>query len=296
MKTTAFFCALAAASAAFGADSAAMDILHRTAETYRQMGKSQLPVTVQTIRGDKVSERADTRACVFDRIDEHVTNARIAREERYMQDGKPVGIVIVQVTRDQWPEGTLAGVQFAMYRIDKQTYHVYKVSTYAKETTEIAFYSGGAPAPSAASGEPATMVAMEAPDFTLNDVSGRPVHLRDLRGKVVVVDFWATWCGPCRALMPHIQKMYDELSAKGLDVLGLDVGENAAKVSKFAQQQSYTFRLLLDAEPDVTSRYFVQAYPTTFVIGRDGRIAFRDLGSASADDLRAAVQKALAGD
>ncbi len=135
---------------------------------------------------------------------------------------------------------------------------------------------------------------MEAPDFTLSDPAGmRTSDLRDLRGKVIVVDFWATWCGPCRALMPHIQKMHEQLASKGLIILGLDVGEDAATVAKFAEKQSYTFRLLLDAEPEVTSRYFVQAYPTTFVIDRAGRIAYRDAGSGKPTDLQAAVEKAL---
>ena len=144
--------------------------------------------------------------------------------------------------------------------------------------------------------EGVSMIGMEAPDFTLSDPSGKSVHLRDLRGKVVVVDFWATWCGPCRALMQHIQKMHEQLAAKGLTILGLDVGEDAATVTKFAKEQSYTFRLLLDAEPEITSRYFVQAYPTTFVIDRAGRIAFRDMGSGKPTDLQAAVEKALSMD
>jgi len=292
MRTVLF---LAFATVAF-AQNQAMDILHRTAETYRKMDRGEKQVIVQNIQdgGETVSERSAMRPIVFDEIDQHVTRASIAREERYMQNGKPVGIVIVQVVRDQWPAGTLPGVEFAMYRIDRQTFEVYKVSTYAQKTTEIVFYSGGDLGEK--KGQPASMVGMEAPDFTLSGPSGQRVHLRDLRGKVVLVDFWATWCGPCRALMPHIQKMHDELASKGLVVLGLDVGEDAAKVSKFAAEQKYTFRLLLDAEPDVTARYFVQAYPTTFVIGRDGKIAFRDLGGGSSDDLRAAVQKALSVD
>ena len=96
--------------------------------------------------------------------------------------------------------------------------------------------------------------------------------------------------------MPHIQKMHEQLAAKGLAILGLDVGEDADTVAKFANEQSYTFPLLLDAEPQITSRYFVQALPTTFVIDRAGRIAFRSMGSDNPTDLQAAVENALSND
>lgn len=284
---------LAFAAAAFASDSA-MQILHRTAEAYRKSGETQFNVTIQRVEngGEKVSERSAVLRPGFDQIDRNVRGAEIAREERYIQQGKPAAIVIVRVVRSEWPEGTLAGAQFAMYRIDQKTFQVYKVSTYAANTTEIAFYGGEFPAPGTKAQE-VSMIGMEAPDFTLSDPSGKPVHLRDLRGKVVVVDFWATWCGPCRALMPHIQKIHEQLAAKGLTILGLDVGEDAATVAKFGKEHAYTFRLLLDAEPEVTSRYFVQAYPTTFVIDRAGRIAFRDMGAGNPTDLQAAVEKAL---
>ena len=277
-------------------DNSAMEILHRTAKTFRKSGPAEFSVTIQKLEngGEKVSERRAVLRPGFDQIDRHVRGAAIAREERYIQQGKPVAIVIVRVMRDEWPEGTLPGAQYAMYRIDQKTFEVYKVSTYAGSTTETAFYSVEPPAPGMNS-EAVSMIGMEAPDFTLSDPSGGTVHLRDLRGKVVVVDFWATWCGPCRELMPHIQKMHEQLAAKGLAILGLDVGEDAATVAKFAKQQSYTFPLLLDAEPQIASRYFVQSYPTTFVIDRAGRIAFRGT-AGNPTDLQAAVENALSND
>ena len=133
----------------------------------------------------------------------------------------------------------------------------------------------------------------QAPDFTLQDISGHPIHLRDLRGKVVVLDFLATWCPPCRALMPHLQKMHQDLSGQGLTILGLDVGEDSDEVSGFAKKESYTFRLLLGAEPDVSAKYYVEGYPTTFVVDRNGRITFRAFSEDSAASLRKAVENAL---
>ena len=189
--------------------------------------------------------------------------------------------------------------EFADYvRVTQSTVSAYERGSIMPDAyilAKIAFYGGESPTPGM-QGEGVSMIGMEAPDFTLSDPSGKTVHLRDLRGKVVVVDFWATWCGPCRALMPHVQKMQEQLAAKGLTILGLDVGEDAATVEKFAKEQSYTFRLLLDAEPQVTRRYFVQGYPTTFVIDRAGRIAFLEMGSDNPTGLQAAVEKALSTD
>jgi hypothetical protein len=83
------------------------------------------------------------------------------------------------------PPEPLTGAQYAMYRIDQKTFQVYKVSTYAANSTQIVFFGGESPAPGM-KGEAMSMIGMEAPDFTLSDPSGKPVHLRDLRGKVLV--------------------------------------------------------------------------------------------------------------
>ena len=85
------------------------------------------------------------------------------------------------------------------------------------------------------------------------------------------------------------------LALWSLVVLGLDVGEDAGAVEKFAREQSYSFPLLIGAEPDVAARYFVEAYPSTFVIDRLGHIVFRDLGGGDPAKLQAAVEKALGG-
>ena len=139
-----------------------------------------------------------------------------------------------------------------------------------------------------------TLIGAAAPDFSLRDTSGNYVSLAALRGKVVIVDFWASWCPPCQAQLPVLEKMHSELRDQGLVVLGLDVGEDSEHVAQFAKQKGYTFTLLLGAEPDITEKYFVDGYPTTFLVDRQGRIAFRTMGGETPDKLQAAVEAALA--
>ncbi|MGB6201024.1 MAG: TlpA disulfide reductase family protein, partial [Candidatus Acidiferrales bacterium] len=265
---------------------------------------------------------AETPITGLESLDQHVTDASIAREDLFTVNGKTVPVYVVAVSRDEWPAGTIAGAQFAMYRIDEKTFVVYKAAIYdASENAQIFLYSivkwnqavAGTlfqftPPPSArfvvaaaarvqgtAAGSPnaATLIGMAAPDFTLADTSGKPVTLSTLRGNVVIVDFWASWCPPCQAQMPDLEKMHRELASQGLVVLGLDVGEDSARIARFAKQKDYTFKLLLGAEPDITEKYFVDGYPTTFLVDRQGRIAFRTMGGETPERLRAAVQAAL---
>jgi len=262
-----------------------------------------------------LADAAGTHIAALAQIDRHVREASIARQEQFLVNGKPVPIYVVNVVRDQWPSGSIEGAENTMYRIDQQSFVVYKAITYSPKATEILLYSiakwnqplpealfhfeppASARAASPASSLPTSkpLVGAVAPDFTLPDTGGNGVHLREFQGKVIIVDFWATWCPPCRALMPRLQKMYVNWEKRGLVVLGLDIGEDADTVEKFAREQSYTFPLLIGGEPDIAARYFVEAYPSTFVVDRLGHIVFRDLGGADPAKLQAAVEKALGG-
>ena len=330
MRLRCLWLAALAPCLAFAADPTAQEILAKAAATYRNVRGYECRVTTQTINGAGVAshhfilrfggpgkydlkDNDDANAIAtlasanipidFDRIDSVATRAEVSRTELFTVHGKPTPIYVIHLESNQWPKGV-----YAMYRVDQKTFQIYKTIFYSPEATHITLYSmvrWNEPQPASlfeprfvegrgSASKSASLIGAPAPDFSLPDLRGKPVRLSELRGKVAVVDFWATWWPPCRAEMPALQQMQTELSGKGLVVLSLDVGEDAQKVAQFAREQSYNMPLLIGAEPDVSEEYFVEAYPTTFVVGRDGRITYRDLGGEDAGKLRAAVEAALA--
>lgn len=119
---------------------------------------------------------------------------------------------------------------------------------------------------------PAPVVGAPAPDFTLTDVSGASVALSDYKGQVVLLNFWATWCPPCKLEMPTLQQHYTDYQAQGLVVVAVEAGEPPAEVQAFAVEQGLSFPVLIDEKTVVTDQYRVVALPTTFVIDRQGVI------------------------
>ncbi|MGH2593871.1 MAG: TlpA family protein disulfide reductase [Anaerolineae bacterium] len=111
-----------------------------------------------------------------------------------------------------------------------------------------------------------------APDFTLQSAVGQSIALADLRGQVVVLNFWATWCPPCRAEMPALQEVYDARRADGLMVLAVDQNESSDLVKPFRDEFSLTFPLLLDPGYVVSHAYRIGLLPSTFFIDRGGVI------------------------
>ena len=117
-----------------------------------------------------------------------------------------------------------------------------------------------------------TQVGNLAPDFQLQNLDGQTVSLGNLQGKPVLINFWATWCPPCRSEMPYIQEIYDEWSDKELVVLAINIGESSSKVEEFMQSYNLSFAVLLDTRQDVAQRYNITGIPTTFSIDKNGII------------------------
>ena len=135
---------------------------------------------------------------------------------------------------------------------------------------------------------PVDLTGAEAADFTLNDGAGNEVTLSALRGQVVLLDFWATWCGPCRVVMPTLQKLHQEYADKGLLVYGVN-NEEPTLVREFLTDNGYTFPTLRDPRSSAFMLYQAQSIPTTVIVGRDGTIAAYIVGAHREEDYRAAL-------
>ncbi len=136
------------------------------------------------------------------------------------------------------------------------------------------------------------LVGKPAEDFTLSDLSGRKQRLSALKGKVVLLDFWATWCGPCRRELPTIVKLHKELAPKGLAVVAVNVGEPDVTVDRFLKRNQITLPVWLDLTAEVSSKYGASSIPTLVVIDRKGNVTAHKIGMRDEATLRALVAEA----
>jgi peroxiredoxin len=125
---------------------------------------------------------------------------------------------------------------------------------------------------------PNPQVGFSAPDFTLDSLIGDPITLSDLRGQVVVLNFWASWCGPCRVEMPHLNRLYDKYRASGFTLLGVNVDDDPRLAGGAAGRMGVRFPVLLDADKAVSRLYALASMPSTYVIDRDGRLRYLHKG------------------
>jgi thiol-disulfide isomerase/thioredoxin len=138
----------------------------------------------------------------------------------------------------------------------------------------------------------ADLAGKDALAFDIKALDGKSYSLAKLKGKPVLLDFWATWCGPCRKSMPVVEKMYQDFKEQGLVVLAVDAGEERAVVEEFLKKTPMPYPVALSGESSITESYHVGAFPTFVMIGRDGKIVAHEIGYGGEAVLRDMAQKA----
>lgn len=164
----------------------------------------------------------------------------------------------------------------------------YLTDRYEISSAETVGVPAPAPVTGAISGEQAgnTLSEDDSIDFTLSDLNGDPVSLSDYRGKVVYVNFWATWCKWCKKEMPDMEAIHQAYSGLGLVILAVSVGEEMEKVAQFIEENQYTFQTLLDPDKAVAQAYGVKPIPVSIFIDRNGHVAYRKLGYMDEERMR----------
>jgi peroxiredoxin len=113
-----------------------------------------------------------------------------------------------------------------------------------------------------------------APDFALRSLEGPNLRLQEQRGRVVMVNFWATWCGPCRIEMPHLARLYEKYRASGFQLFGVNIDEDPRQAATVATKLGLHFPVLLDTEKRVSKLYDLSTMPSTVLIDRNGRVRY----------------------
>ena len=132
------------------------------------------------------------------------------------------------------------------------------------------------------------------PDFDEKDVAGKPISVSNYKGKVVLVDFWATWCGPCRAELPNVLKTYENYHSKGFEIIGVSLDQSEEKLTGFTKDKNMTWQQFFDGKGwanKLAAKYGIQSIPATYLLDREGKIIGKGLRG---EDLETAVSKALA--
>lgn len=120
--------------------------------------------------------------------------------------------------------------------------------------------------------------------MVLADMAGREVDLSSFKGEVVLVNFWATWCEPCREEMPSLQRLQQKLGGKGLRVLAVNVGEGAPRIRQFLERTPVALTILRDADSEAMKAWRVRMLPASFLVDRRGMLRYQIVGEADYDD------------
>ncbi|MEE8374213.1 MAG: TlpA disulfide reductase family protein [Dehalococcoidia bacterium] len=140
---------------------------------------------------------------------------------------------------------------------------------------------------------PAPEVGHPAPDFVLEDLDGNLVRLSDFRGKVVLINFWTTWCPACRIEMPEIEAVHQEYKDKGVVVLGVDPLEDEGTIRRYIQQGGFSWTILLDITGEVARDYEITAIPTSFFLDTEGIIRVVNVGDMTREAMEGMLTEAM---
>ena len=133
-----------------------------------------------------------------------------------------------------------------------------------------------------------------APDFGLKDLAGKMVNLADFKGKVVIINFWATWCGPCRAEIPSLIKLRDQYHGRGLEIIGISLDEDGPKpVVEFVEKYKINYPIVIGSLTEVNAYGPFDAIPTTFIVDRQGKIRSQHLGMVSYGEIESDIKTLL---
>jgi thiol-disulfide isomerase/thioredoxin len=154
----------------------------------------------------------------------------------------------------------------------------------AKEVKELSFASAALPK--------ADLTGKDAPAFEIRGLDGKMYASTALRGKTVLLDFWATWCVPCRQSMPSVEKIYAEYKDRGLVALAVNTGEERELVEEFVKKTQFAYPVVLSGESGILDAYKVTAYPTFVLIGPDGKVIAHEIGFGGEQMLRKMIGKA----
>jgi len=160
------------------------------------------------------------------------------------------------------------------------------VSFYTVNAYDATKVKNSKASPTSSAAENDTAILGKAEDFTLVDLDGNEVSLSDFKGKKVFLNFWATWCPPCKAEMPEIEKVYQETKDSDLVILAVEIGESHDTVKSFLDKKDYNFKILLDLDQSVSTTYGITAIPTSFFIDEEGNIISKRVGGMSYDEMK----------
>ncbi len=138
--------------------------------------------------------------------------------------------------------------------------------------------TGTAPAIPPAPWEIEGLMGNEAPELTLPDLEGKSISLKSFRGNVILLNFWATWCAPCKREMPALDKLHNRYKKRGFRVIAVSIDNDKAAIEEFLRKIPLSFTILHDMKIEAAKRYKVYAYPTTFLIDRKGTIRKKFIG------------------